>query len=260
MHWLAQAPVVNAGVVYTCPISASAGGGRRGDRLSISYGMGPGIEVDMSTQKILVPGQSMDIGLSVRNSGFGKQELRIFTIFDNQIHEKQLSLDGKGSGSLGFDLTAPQNPGKYTLTAFSSSGDMLEEEITVISARQIRITEIALPGSVELEETKTINVTLMNFGDATSGVIRIAIGDHEDSRTVAMGANSSKNVGFPYSPKTAGEKTVSITLLDSDGAYQDAWVGHLAVSQAPSFKESVSSMLEDFISWLSESIRSLFGL
>ena len=247
-------------MVYTCPISAGAGGGRRGDRLSISFGKGPGIEMDMSTQKILVPGQSMDIGLSLRNSGFGKQELRIFTILDNKIHEKQMSLDSKGSGNLKFGLTAPQTPGKYTLTAFSSSGDMLEEEITVISARQIRITEIALPGSMELEETKTINVTLMNFGDATSGVLRIAIGDHEDSRTITMGANSSKNVGFLYSPRTTGEKSVSITLLDSDEAYQDAWVGHLRVSQAPSFKESVSSMLEDFISWLSESIRTLFGL
>jgi len=257
-YWTAAAPGIKAGMMYRCPLSAGAGGARTGAKLSISQGISPGIELGVSTQKILVPGQSLLVSVTAKNSGFGNQELRIFNILDDQIQEKQISLAGKGSGSLKFELTAPQSAGNYTLTAFSSSGDLLTETITVITARHIKITEISIPAKMELGESKMINVTLRNFGESTQGLLKIQISGYADSRAIEMEENGSKSVGFSYAPSTAGEKVVSIALLDSLGMYQDAWVGHIEAVRALSFKESIAKQIEDFFSWLFESIRSIF--
>ena len=50
-----------------------------------------------------------------------------------------------------------------------------------------------------------------------------------------------------------------LSLLDSGGMYQDAWVGRIEATQPTSFKEGIAKQIEDFFLWLSAAIRSLFG-
>jgi transglutaminase-like putative cysteine protease len=259
-HWIATAPDVDVGMIYQCPLMAASGGARAGSMVSIEYGTEPEIELGVSTQKILVPGQSLEVWVTSKNTGFVNKQLRVFTILGDQIQEKGINLAGGVSGHLKFDLTAPMREGEHVLTAFSSSGDVTTETITVIGARQIKITEISMPGEVEVGDSKVINVTLRNFGESITGTLKLQIGEHEDSRTVEMGMNGSKIVDFYYAPDTAGEHAVSIALLDSEGIYQDAWVGRIEATTPLSLKAGIAKWLEQFFSWLFGSIRSLFGL
>lgn len=259
--WTAFVPPVSAGMMYTCPVVAASGGARSGPVLTMKNEVGAATsEIDVSTQKILTPGQSLDAWVTVQNQGFGSMVLRMFAILGDQIIEKGMDISGKRTGSLLFEMKAPQEPGEYTLTAFSSSGDMVTETLTVISERQLKITEIGIPVKITLGESKTINITLKNFGDAATGELKVSIGDHEEIRTIDLEANGTEMMGFSYSPATAGEKVASITLLDGEGGYQDAWVGHIKANDASSFKEGISGQLEDFIAWLIAAISSLFGV
>jgi len=142
---------------------------------------------------------------------------------------------------------------------FSSSGDLKSEETTVISERQIKITEIEIPSEIELGESKTINLTLKNFGKAGNGTVTIRIGEYEEVKEIEMAENGSGVVGFTYSSASEGENVVSIALLDSSGRYQDGWVGHIKAVRALSLKEGISKTIEDFFAWLFETIGSIFG-
>jgi hypothetical protein len=260
IYWMAKAPEIRPGLIYTCPISAGAGGARTLAKLKIAHGGSEDIELGLSTQKILLPGQPVEVLVSVKNPGFSDQQLRIFAILEDQLTEKQVNLAGRGSGLLSFGLTAPQLAGDYSIIAFSSNGDLKKESLTVISERRFKITEIEIPVKIELGKSKTINVTLRNFGGAAGAVVRVQIGEQEDSRTIEMEGNGSKTVDFSYTPETAGEKVVSIALLDSDGKYQDAWVGSLEAVTVPSFKESIAKQIGDFFAWLLYTIGSVFRL
>ncbi len=260
LFWTAAATAnIRPGLVYTCPVTAAAGGAREGARIPISHEIGPDIELDVSTQKILVPGQSLEVMVSASNPGFDSQSLRVFAMLGDQILEKDVNVAGNSAETVRFGMKAPQQPGDYTLTAFSSSGEMLTESITVISERQLKITEISIPGKTVVGDNETIIVTMRNFGGDAEGKLDILIGDHHESHTFLMVMNSSKVMNFSYSAGTAGEKVVSIALLDSGGMYQDAWVGRIEAIQPVSFKEGIAKQLEDFFLWLLAAIRSLFG-
>ncbi len=259
--WTATVPPVPAGMMYTCPLVAASGGARSRPVISLKNEVGVATpDIYVSTQKILTPGQSFDAWVTPQNPGFGSMVLRIFAILGDQVIEKVIDLSGKRTGSIIFEMKAPKNPGEYMLTAFSSSGDMVTEALTVISGRQLKITEIGIPVKILLGESKTVNITLKNFGDATTGELKVSIGEYEETRSIELEANGTERVGFSYTPDSAGEKVASITLLDSDGEYQDAWVGNIKANDAATFKEGVSNQLEDFIAWLIGAIGSLFGL
>ncbi|MBN2330234.1 MAG: transglutaminase family protein [Candidatus Aenigmarchaeota archaeon] len=258
--WTASVSPVPAGMMYTCPLVAASGGARSRPVVSLKNEVGLATpEIGVSTQKVLTPGQSLDAWVTVRNPGFGSMALRMFAMLGDQILEEGIDLPGKGTASVLFELKAPRKPGDHDLTIFSSSGDMATEALTVISERQLKITEIDIPVKVMLGESKDINITLHNFGGPETGRLEVSIGDHEEIRDIDLEENGTYTASFSYSPATQGEKEASITLLDSEGGYQDAWVGRIEASEAASFKEGISNHLEDFIAWLIASISSLFG-
>lgn len=259
-HWIADTPMISPGIIYTCPVSLGTGGGRTGDKVTIVRGRTGDVELGMSTERVLLPGQPFNVFVSAKNLGMADQSPRLFAILLDKVIEQQVSLAGKGSKTVRFEMVAPKSEGNYTITAFSSTGDMIKHSIHVVTNRQVRITEIALPGKVEIGSTGMINLTLNNSGDQISGVMKAELGGMPESRTVNVQANSTVTVSFPFSPQAEGMHDISFTLLDSDGNYQDAWVGQVEATRTLSLKEGIAKQLEDFFGWLVSAIMSAFGL
>ena len=92
------------------------------------------------------------------------------------------------------------------------------------------------------------------------GKLNIIIGENQESREIDIENNGSGDISIKYSPSSAGEKLVSIALLDIDENYQDGWMGHINVKKEMELKESVAKGIEDFFVWLIGLITSLIGL
>jgi len=256
---IAAVPDIEAGMIYTCPISFGAGGFRDVSKLSIVQDSPKDTEMQISTGKILVPRQSMLVLITAKNTGRSAKDLRFFAMLGDDIQEKGVSIGGRSSQVVDFRLTGPQAPGNYTLFIFSSSGDLEKEDIAVISSRQAKITEIGIPGEMRPGGKSSINVSIRNFGDELDALVKVRAGDLEYSRRLVIKANGTAVASFDFEAAGEGKKPVIISLLDSSGRYQDSWTGSIDVISEPSMKEGIAQQLEDFFLWLVSAIRSLLG-
>ncbi|MCK4815827.1 hypothetical protein KA005_08655, partial [bacterium] len=257
-YWFGKTPAIKRGVRYSCPVTAAGGGGTGKAYVSITAEPERGVEISTSTQKILVPGQTMEVEVSLRNTGYSARDLRIFAILDDEIKEGALSLQSGGTDDIKFEFTAPQIPGEYELQVFSSSGDLKGEMIDVISNRQLKITEISIPKALELGSVVLINVSVYNFGEESAASVKLQAGKFTDTKNIMIDTEGVGAVSFDFTADSEGITSVIISILDGD-SYQDSWTGNINVFKEPSIKDSIAKTLEDFIMWLLDSIRSIFS-
>ncbi|UCD02783.1 MAG: hypothetical protein JSV63_03295 [Candidatus Aenigmatarchaeota archaeon] len=258
-YWFGEVPRVGHGIKYICPVNVGAGGAINKVKITIMPDSEKDVFISTATQKILVPGQDMDLGVSVMNSGYSSADLRVFAILEGDIKERSMSLLGRESKELSFSFTAPKIPGNYQLHVFSDSGDLQTETIQVISDRDLKISEIAIPKSLVAGSTGTINVTVINSGEPSSVTVKLQAGGHSETKTVSIDKDGSSVVSFDFEAVSDGSINVIVSVLDEDGSYQDSWTGNVVVLANPSLKENVSSMIEDLIMAIVDFFRSLFG-
>ncbi len=257
-HWLGETPRISQGMRYTCPVTVAGGGRLSKAALSITSEPDDDIRIFASYGRIFVPGQTMELSVTARNAGFSDRDLEIFAILGEGMEEGILSVPGRGSSMIEFELTAPQTPGTYELYVFSESGDLKTESIEVISERHLRITEISIPASVEVGGSGTVNVSVKNLGEETTASVRFQAGGKTDTKSVTVGRGDTRVLSFGFTIENEDANSVSVSVLDSTGSYEDSWAGSVNVFRKISVKEEVSGMLEAFIIWLRELLRSIF--
>ncbi len=259
-HWLGKTPGVQIGMKYTCPVLIAGGGARVKIPVTITSESSGDVSITATTGKILTPGQQFPVTASVRNNGFSQADLRLFALIGDEIEEGRLVLGHGETGSADFTLEAPTVPGKYDLNIFASSGDMATEIIEVVSQRNLSMTEIEYPPSLNEGESAIVNVTVVNSGEETNALIRFVTSSGETEEELVVEKDGSSGVSFNYTSQKAGNDDLTISLLGSSGNYQDSWTGTVEVIGKPSIKEDISSQLEQFILGIIEAIRSIFGL
>ena len=104
-----------------------------------------------------------------------------------------------------------------------------------------------------------INITIRSFTDRLEASVKVQSGESAQTRSVTLSSNQTSLLSFPVAGEKEGEMPVIISLFDSEGGYQDAWVGSIEVVSQPSLQESILQPMMDFFGWLYEAIMSLFG-
>ncbi len=257
--WFGETPHVRRGIKYTCPVTAAGGGGTAKASVSITSDIGDAVDMALSSQKIVIPGQQIDVTTGLRNAGFKELDLRVFAVFGDEIEERDLSLKHGESGEASFTFTAPESPGEYDLSVFASSGDLRSETITVISDRKLKITEIKMTKSIEAGTYGLLNVTVFNTGEETTGSVTFQFEGNTETKSVTVGKESESTVGFEFTSETEGTKSVMVSLLNSKGIYKDGWSGNVEVYRTQTLKEEVSDGIEAIIMAILDFFRSLFG-
>ena len=102
------------------------------------------IEVIMNTPKVLTPNEVFRVDTILENHGFVRKNLKTFLMLGDEIQEQELAIDAGYQGKITWTLKAPSKPGSNKLYFFSSSGDLIEEDLTVISKRNVKIQRVSL--------------------------------------------------------------------------------------------------------------------
>jgi hypothetical protein len=239
-------------MVYTCPISIYAAGALEKPQLK-ARNLPREIEVRMSTPKVLTPGQLFTVETTLENRGFSSRSLENYMIFGDGFQSRELELNVGYQAKLTWSLKAPQSPGNVRLSFFSSSGDLLEEELTVISARHMRIESISVPENMSLKDSIFINITVIGL-EQVSGELQLRIDEDVQTRELYIDKNETKSFTFPYTPASEGNREICVILL-SEGQYEDGMIGNLLVIGESSFWEQMLGAVAGFLKW----IASLFG-
>jgi hypothetical protein len=259
-HWIGKTPEIKSGMKYTCPVSSAAGGGRVKTGVSITSEPSAPIDISASMQKIVLPGQKMDVRVGFKNTGYTRQDLRVFAIIGDYSEEGELAISGRESATAIFHPETPKTAGEYDLYVFSSSGDLTKERVRVITERKFSITEIELPGEMLLGQKKTINITVASIGNETEASVQLQAGKTRETKPVTIALDGEFELSFDYTAESEGSVNVIISLLSGDGAYQDSWTGNINIEKELSLKEGIAKQIEDFIAWIINSIRGIFGL
>lgn len=258
-YWIGKSPKARTGTYYSCPVTLATGGSRSNTLSEVTEDNDYNIDLELSTEKILVPSQTFEATASVTNMDRSEKTLRVFAIFNEKVAEMPLRLEGESSENIVFVFTAPITPGEHILNIFSSSGDLKKETLSVIENRQFKITQIEIPGKMVTGTKRMVNITIENFGNASSATVKISFSGDENQKDVEMSKGERKTAVFPYSPAIKGKNVVSITVLDELNSYQDAWVGNIEVIAPVTFKDSVSRQLEAFFLAIIDFFQSIFG-
>ncbi len=259
-YWFGETPKIAQGMRYTCPVTVAAGGGIKKAQASITSEPKTSVGISASTKKIAMPGEQIDVQVSLNNGGFTDSNVKVFAVMDNVIKEKNIDIPGRGTGSVQFQLTVPQMSGEYDLNIFADSGDLKSETIEVISERQMKIDEIQVPSSMKIGDSGEINVTVSNNGEESTASVKFQSGGTTDTETVTFGSDGKGYASFGINADSEGSVNVIVSLLDNDGSYQDSWTGNINVMQEASLKEGIAKQLEGMIMSIIEAIMSIFGM
>jgi hypothetical protein len=240
---------------YTCPVTFSAGGGREKMQLSITSEPGEELSVGLSTKKIVVPLEEFTVTAALSGRDQPK-DVRVLAFLSDEMKTARAYAGRDEPVSLDFTFAAPQDPGEYILTVLAGTGDFESEKITVVAKRSMSISGIEYPAAMKEGESCMLDATAFNSGDATDASVAFNIGEDSRSSKVSLPAAGNATASYNCSGLAEGRHPVTVSLLDSSGAYQDSWTGAIEVSGAPSIKENVTGFLEGIITQFIEFLRS----
>jgi transglutaminase-like putative cysteine protease len=258
-YWFGETASISRGVRYSCPVTVAGGGGLAKSAVSITSEPQIDVRTSASAGKILVPGQVMELSLSARNNGFSRADLQVFAMLGDEMKEGILGIEPRDTDRITLELTAPQAPGAYNLYVFTSSGDLMTEGVEVISERHLKITEITMPTSMEIGSNGTVKVSVTNLGEDSIASVRFQAGGTSETKTVKILGGDEHVLSFDFAAENEGDNAVIISVLDSEGSYEDSWTGSINVFRRPSLKEEVSGGIEAIIMAILEFLRNLFG-
>jgi hypothetical protein len=236
-YWILSVPSLRSGVEYGCSVSVHGGGASTNNTVT-AYKMPDTIDIRISTPKVLTPNQFFRVNTTVENKGLFDEELELFLMLEDVVQEYDLSIDPLQAADITWTARAPGSPGAYPLRFFSSSGDLIEEEIRVIEKRNIEISSLDIPDNISLDDSLQLNITLRGLEDC-HGEIKITMGSSNYEREFTINRGEEKALLFVYTPESEGNKHVNIVLLSGEGSYEAGLVDSFEVIRIKEWWEPI---------------------
>lgn len=247
LYWFLKTPVLQSHVAYTCPVYLTGAGALEKPEVN-AMGGPKNIEVIMNTPKVLTPNEVFRVDTILENHGFARKSLKTFLILGDEVQEQELTIDAGYQGKITWTLKAPPKPGSKKLSFFSSSGNLIEEDLTVISKRNVKIQRVSLPDNITFGNEIVINVTVKGM-ERIIGEIELRIEEEIQTRDFDIDKDEVKNFVFSYVPQADGNKEISI-LLFSGGRYEDGMIGNLLVMKESGILEMIFGAVMGFFGWV----------
>jgi len=248
-YWFARTPQIESNMIYTCPVIIYGAGAEKTVSINVESGKPKKVSASANSQSVLTPGQSFELQTSVINKGSSTESVSLYVFFSGLVQTKDLSLKPGDQADVTWKLKAPAAQGTYELAFFSSSGDLVASNVTVVSQRSIQISNISLPKDCTVKSDISINVTVKAL-TGFSGTMKLSVDGFASSKWVSLGPSESKTYLFPYAPAITGAKTVSITLISDSQQYQDGWWGILEVKDQSQWWEEIVAWFQGMIDWV----------
>ncbi len=245
--WFVKTPRISGGTTYTCPVSVYSAGSVKKPEL-ITRPIHDDINVMLNTPKVLTPRETFMVDTILENRGFSAKDLKTYLIFGDDVSTEDLRLEPGYQAKLTWNLRAPATPGQTKLQFFSSSGDLIEQDIKVISKRHIKIEDVTIPDNTSVEDSVNINVVIKGLEQA-GGEVQIRIEGQYQSREFYIEQDEIKSFVFPYNPTSGGNKEISVVLL-SDGVYEDGMVGNILVEDDVGWLQQIIETINGFFAWV----------
>ena len=251
IYWIGKIPELEKNMRYTCPLVVYGNGKSKMVNFDIIPGERNKLKLSLSLEKILIKDQNFTLTLNVENPGEEK-EYEFYLFLNGEVFKKKFNIPS-GKTKIYFNLIAPAMPKDYTLYLFSSSGDLVKENLTVISERYFKIIGIEIPKEMKVNGSYKINITFKNQGPKNNGKIIFRANGRGDVLEFVSEENETKKLSFNYIPENYGKKVFEFILLSN--GYQDGWVGSVEIKKETSLFESILNFFQSIIN----SILKLFN-
>jgi hypothetical protein len=205
---------------------------------------------------MLLAGEEFPVDVSLSGRSLPRQ-MEVVVLFGGVL---SVGTARPGGEPAHFTLAAPQVQGAHKLTAITENGDMVEGQITVVADRTMRIAGIEYPSSISEGVACHVTAFVESLGGEEQATVAFSLDGSSDAKDVSLPDGGNESVTFNCSGEAAGSHAVAVSLLDSEGSYQDSWAGTVDVSARASLKDDVAKSAEDFITWLIGMVRGLLGL
>jgi hypothetical protein len=255
LYWFLKAPETEAGMLYTCPVAIYGAGAESAVKVTLDPWRGKGIDTAVKSQDVLTPGQVFQAETVTENLGHSTEKAMVYVFFGGSVQSREFTLRPGEAATITWTLKAPASPGSYELVIFSSSGEMVSRNATVIQQRHVQIENVSAPGKAFSKEWLSINVTLKAL-TSFSGAMNITIGDYSDARAVFLGPSESKTYMVTYSPQLPGQEIMSVAVFSDAKQYEDGWWGTLDVHN----QRQWWTALTDWLQVVVNSVLSAFGV
>ena len=255
LYWFLKAPQTETGMLYTCPVIIYGAGAESTATVTVEPGSGKGMGTAVKSQDVLTPGEVFEAESVTENLGHSTEKATVYVFFGGSVQSKEFTLKPGEAATITWTLKAPASPGSYGFTTFSSSGELVSRNVTVIQQRHVQIENVSAPGKASSQEWLSINVTLKAL-TGFSGVMNITIGDYSDTKGVFLGPSESKTYTISYSPQLPGAKIMSVAVFSDAKQYEDGWWGTLDVQNQRQWWDELLDWLQGVV----DSVLSAFGV
>ena len=245
-YWFLKIPAVEGGMIYTCPVLIYGAGAEKSVTVTVGHDQTKRLRTSVKSQDVFTPGQVFEVESLTENSGYGTEAATVYVFFGGSVQSKDFTLKPGDSASIRWTLKAPATPGSQEIVVFSSSGEMVSRNITVIQQRHIQIENISAPDKASAKKDLTINITLKAI-TGFSGTAKIAIGEYSDTKGILLGPSESKTYMITYTPQLPGQKIMSVTVFSDSRQYEDGWWGTLDVQNEKQWWDSLLEWLEGIV-------------
>lgn len=237
LYWFLGTPALGRGTEYLCSVTVYGGGTNSSKELKAARDADP-IAARISTQKVFTPGELFTVESTVENTGLFEAELELFLMLGDVVQEHSMEVVGMQAADITWQMRAPREPGDYILRFFSSSGDLVEEEVSVKEHRKVEISRAELPVNITLGETLLFNITLSGLKQSR-GELRMVAGTAKHEMDFVLEKSEQRTFTFSYTPETEGTKHVSVVVLSEEGTYEDGFVGSIDVVRDKGWWEDI---------------------
>lgn len=243
LYWFLKTPQTESSMIYTCPVIIYGAGAEKSVTVTAVPGAGSSMSTSVKSQNVFTPGQIFEVESVTENSGYSEGSATVYVFFGSSVQSKDFTIKPGESASIKWTLKAPSAQGNYELTLFSSSGEMVSRNVTVIQQRHVQIQNISAPGRASAKDALTINITVKGITDF-SGIMNITIDGYSETRGVFLGPSESKTFLISYIPQSAGTKIISVTVFSDSKQYEDGWWGSLQVENEKQWWDSLLEWLQ----------------
>jgi hypothetical protein len=209
-------------------------------------------------KKTLLPEEMFNVTTMVHNRGFVDMETKTYLFFGNEMQTRTLSVSSGGTETQEWNIIAPQSPGEYKISVFSSSGDYAEGNVSVMDVKYISIRNITYPSRISLGDPVIINVTVRGLESMSLGKMSVSLGNDEDDMEFMIKPDEEKTFVFFFQPEISGRLDLSVDIFSGE-RYEAGFSGSINIEKETSFFEFIFSQVQGFFSWIIMSIQGVIG-
>jgi len=257
VYWIIQSPSLQQGVEYMCPVSIHGMGTDEKIDMSAIAGIDEG-DISISTEKSVLSGEEFSLSTIVENHGLMGLDTRVYLFFDGEMYTRSMSVSSGGMESYDWNLDAPQSPGEYEISVFSSTGDYAKETINTVDVKYISIENITSPSEVLLGDAVHVNVTVRGLESSGLGTMSVSLGDNKEDMDFILKPDEEKSFVFIFEPDQPGRLDLSVDVFSGE-RYEAGFSGFVDIKKEESFFEGIMAQIQGFFSWITLSIQGMIG-